>query len=149
MTNANKPPWHGCPTRYAAGIFGDKWCFLLLRDVLLHGKRSYSQFLDSGEGISTNILADRLARLEAAGMLNRSTDPRKGSRMCYAPTRKARDLLPAFIGIMVWSTRYDDHTEAPASFAEAFTDDPKGAIEWYEAEIDRVDAAILGDPLEA
>lgn len=137
-----KEPWHGCPTRYAAGIIGDKWCFLLLRDVLLHGKRSYGEFLDGPEGISTNVLADRLSRLEEAGLLDRQIDPRKGSRVLYFPTRKARDLLPALLGLMVWSTRYDPHTEAPASFAEAFNADPRGTVAWYEAEIDRVDAAI-------
>jgi DNA-binding HxlR family transcriptional regulator len=144
MSNTGKPPWHGCPTRYAAGIIGDKWCFLLLRDILLHGKRTYSELLMSGEKISTNILADRLASLNAADMLERRQDPRKGSRVCYFPTQKARALLPAFIGMMVWSTQYDEHTEAPASFAEAFLNDPKGTIEWYEAEIDRVNATILG-----
>lgn len=135
--------WHGCPTRYAAGVFGDKWCFLILRDVLLHGKRSYSDFLKSPEGISTNILADRLSRLETAKMLDRRIDPRKASRVCYFPTRMARDLLPALVGMMVWSTKYDEHTDAPESFACAFENDPAGTIAWYEAEIDRVDAMIL------
>ncbi len=143
MTKAQKFDWHGCPTRYAAGIFGDKWCFLLLRDALLHGKRTYSDFYNSPEGISTNILADRLSRLEAAGMLDRQIHPRKASKVCYFPTRKARDILPALIGMMVWSTKYDEHTEAPDSFAEAFKNDPDKTIEWYEAEISRVDAEIL------
>ncbi len=144
MTKPRSIDWNGCPTRYAAGIFGDKWCFLLLRDVLLHGKRTYSEFLGSPEGISTNILADRLSRLEAAGMLDRQTDPRKASRVCYFPTRKARDILPALIGVMVWSTKYDARTEAPESFAASFQSDPVGTIEWYEAEIDRVDGEIRG-----
>jgi DNA-binding HxlR family transcriptional regulator len=135
--------WQGCPTRYAAGIFGDKWCFLLLRDVLLHGKRTYSDFLNGPEGISTNILADRLSRLEAAAMLDRQVDPRKASRICYFPTRKARDVLPALISMMVWSTEYDTNTEAPESFARGYKANPAAAIIWYEAEIDRVDAEIF------
>lgn len=146
MAKSEKPPWSGCPTRYVAGIIGDRWCFLLLRDILLHGKRSYSEFLTSGEKISTNILADRLSRLEEAGLLKRQIDPRKGSRVCYFPTRKARDLLPALIGMMVWSTKYDALTEAPDSFARSFQDDPKGSIAWYEAKIDEVDAEILAEP---
>ncbi|MBX2805389.1 MAG: helix-turn-helix transcriptional regulator [Hyphomicrobiales bacterium] len=137
--------WQGCPTRYAAGTFGDKWCFLILRDVLLHGKRTYSDFLNSPEGISTNILADRLSRLEDAAILDRQVDPRKASRVCYFPTRKARDLLPSLIGIMVWSTQYDEHTEAPESFAKAYRADPVETIAWYEAQIDRVDAEIFSE----
>ena len=146
MKKSNELLWQGCPTRYAAGIFGDKWCFLILRDVLLHGKRTYSDFLNASEGISTNILANRLSRLEAAGMLDRQIDPRKASRVCYFPTRKARDVLPALISMMVWSTQYDACTQAPASFAKAFNSDPSGTIAWYEAEIDRVDAEILSKP---
>jgi len=144
MTKHSRETWNGCPTRYAAGIIGDKWCFLLMRDLLLHGKRTYGEFAGSPEQISTNILADRLARLEGAGLLDRRTDPRKGSRVCYFPTRKMRDLLPALLSLMVWSTKYDGFTEAPKSFAEAWAADPVGAIEYYEAGIDRVDAEILG-----
>lgn len=142
MTAADKPPLSGCPVRYAAGIFGDKWCFLLLRDILLHGKRSYSEFLSSEEGISTNILADRLARLEAAEMVTREIDARKKSRVLYFPTAKARALLPAFLGMMVWSTQFDAATEAPPSFAEAFLADPAATVAWYEAEIDKIDAGL-------
>ena len=143
MAQKDRANWNGCPTRYAAGIVGDKWCFLLMRDVLLHGKRTYSEFLGGPEGISTNILADRLARLERSGLLDRRTDPRKGSRVCYFPTRKLRDLLPALLAMMVWSVKYDPATEAPDSFAASYTADPAGTLAWYEAEIDRVDSDIL------
>lgn len=126
--------------RYAAGIFGDKWSFVLLRDVLLHGKRYYGEFLASEEGISTNILAARLSQLEASGMLTRHQDREKRSRVFYLPTRKARDLLPAFLGLMVWSVKHDQATEAPESFAPFVERDPKKAVAWYEAEIDKVNA---------
>lgn len=134
--------WNGCPVRYAAGIFADKWCFIILRDVLLHGKRFYGDFQSSEEGIASNILAARLAHLEAEGMLTRHTDRHKKSRVYYLPTEKSRALLPALLGIMVWSTVYDPSTEAPPSFAAAFRDDPRGTVEWYKKEIDRVNAAI-------
>ncbi|WP_341367861.1 helix-turn-helix domain-containing protein [Yoonia sp. BS5-3] len=144
MAKTVKKPWIGCPVRYAAGIFGDKWSFVLLRDVLLHGKRYYGEFLSSEEGIATNVLATRLQKLEESGMLERHIDPRKKSKVCYIPTAKARALLPAFLGMMVWSTEYDENTEAPDSFAPAFRAHPKETIAWYEAEIDRVNAATLG-----
>lgn len=129
--------------RYAAGIFGDKWCFVLLRDVLLHGKRYYGEFLGSEEGISTNILANRLAQLEKSEMLTRHVDPVKRSRVYYLPTRKARDLLPAFLGLMMWSVQHDPATESPPSFAKAMTEDPVGAVAWYEANIDKVNATLV------
>ncbi|MEP4029906.1 helix-turn-helix domain-containing protein [Roseibium polysiphoniae] len=142
MKKNAKAPWHGCPVRYAAGIFGDKWSFVLLRDVLLHGKRYYGEFQASEEGIATNVLASRLQKLEETGMLSRHIDQKKKSKVCYLPTAKARALLPAFLGMMVWSTEYDDHTEAPPSFAKAFREDPKQTIAWYEAEIDRVNSTV-------
>lgn len=142
MERSKGKSWNGCPVRYAAGIFADKWCFVILRDVLLHGKRYYGDFQASEEGIATNILATRLAHLEAEDMLTRHTDQRKKSRVYYLPTAKARALLPAFLGMMVWSTEHDPNTEAPPTFAAAFRDDPRGTIGWYEAEIDRVNATL-------
>ena len=117
---------------------------MLLRDMLLHGKRYYGEFLASEEGIATNILANRLLNLEEHGMVSRKTDLRKKSKICYIPTEKARALLPAFLGMMVWSTEYDENTEAPKSFAPAFREHPKETIAWYEAEIDRVNSVVNG-----
>jgi DNA-binding HxlR family transcriptional regulator len=142
MSKTVKAPWIGCPVRYAAGIFADKWTFVLLRDVLLLGKRYYGEFLTSEEGIATNVLANRLLKLEENGMLTRHVDQKKKSKICYLPTVKARALLPAFLGMMVWSTEYDKDTEAPASFAPAFREHPKETIAWYEAEIDRINAQV-------
>lgn len=144
MTKKVKAPWIGCPVRYAAGVFGDKWSFVLLRDMLLHGKRYYGEFLASEEGIATNVLANRLLKLEEHGMISRKTDLRKKSKICYIPTEKARALLPAFLGMMVWSMEYDENTEAPKSFAPAFREHPKETIAWYEAEIDRVNSMVNG-----
>ncbi len=142
MAKTDKIDWNGCPVRYAAGVFGDKWSFVLLRDLLLHGKRYYGDFLSSPEGISTNVLADRLLKLEENAMVTRHVDPNKRSKVCYIPTAKARALLPAFLGLMVWSTQFDEDGEAPESFAKSFNSDPKGTIAWFNAEIDRVNAAL-------
>jgi len=101
-----------------------------------------SRFLSSEEGIATNVLADRLQKLEQNGMLTSHIDHQKKSKKCYLPTPKARALLPALLGMMVWSTEYDQCTEAPKSFAEAFRNDPKETIVWYEREIDRINAEV-------
>ena len=88
------------------------------------------------------ILADRLSKLELGGMITRHTDQAKKSKICYLPTPKARALLPAFLHMMVWSTVYDEATEAPASFAAAFRENPEATLAWYEAEIDRVNETV-------
>lgn len=142
MTRTDKIEWAGCPVRYAAGIFGDKWAFVILRDVLLHGKRFYGDFQRSEERISSNILAARLAHLEASGMLTRHVDQRKKSRVYYLPTAKAQALLPALLALMVWSTEHDDQTDAPPSFARAVNEDPGAAVQWYRDEITEVNTRL-------
>jgi len=142
MRKTKSSKWQGCPTRYAAGIFGDKWCFVLLRDVLLVGKRFYGEFLTSQEGISTNILANRLIRLEKNGMFTRHPDLNKKSRVYYLPTEKAKALIPTLLAMMVWAAKYDGETEAPAHFTKTYAADPAGMANWYLEKIDRVNARL-------
>ena len=88
----------------------------MLRDLLFMGKRRYREFLASEEGISTNILADRLRRLEAEGLMTKSRDRKSRRQYVYTPTRKGLGLLPVILEIVRWSARYDPKTAAPASF---------------------------------
>ena len=62
----------GCPINFGLEIFGDRWTLLILRDLLLQNKRRFQELLQSDEGIATNILADRLKRLEAAGVIDQA-----------------------------------------------------------------------------
>jgi len=142
MSKSEKISWAGCPVRYAADMFGDKWSFVLLRDILLHGKRYYGEFLSSQESISTNILADRLLKLEKNKLVTRQIDKHKKSKVCYLPTQKARALLPALLHMMVWATQYDEQTQAPEGFAAAFAKNPKETIASYQAEIDRANIRV-------
>jgi DNA-binding HxlR family transcriptional regulator len=108
----------GCPVRLAAGIFGDRWTMILLRDLLFRGYRRYGQLLRNGEGISTNILADRLNRLEENGLLTREPDPENGTRVIYQPTRKAVSLIPIFVAIMEWGIETDPDCGMTREFLE-------------------------------
>ncbi|WP_170479980.1 winged helix-turn-helix transcriptional regulator [Ruegeria arenilitoris] len=92
------------------------------------------------------FFANRLSKLETEGIFDREVDPRKASRICYFPTGKARDLLPALLNLMLWSTKYDENTEAPNSFAEELQKDFSGAVAWYETEIERVNSEIFSTP---
>ena len=109
---------HGCPIRFGLGLFGDRWSLLIIRDLMFKGRRFYREFLNAGEGISTNILADRLSRLEDAGIVEKSPDPSHGKRIVYSLTFKGLDLLPVMFAIMDWSEKYDDQTEVPREFIE-------------------------------
>lgn len=76
------------------------------------------EFAAAGEGIATNILADRLAKLEAAGILTKRPDPADARRVHYRLTEKGIALAPALVEIVLWSARYED-TDAPASTVRA------------------------------
>lgn len=96
-----------CPISCSLDIFGDKWSLLIIRDVMLRGKVSYSEFLESEEKISTNILANRLSVLEAENILRKDVSPANKSKFIYSLTQKGADLLPIVIEIMDWGAKYN------------------------------------------
>lgn len=95
-----------CPIAAALDLFGDRWTLLVLRDMLLRGKQRYREFLASPEGIASNILAERLKRLEAAGLVSRQTDPEDARQMIYTPTDTGRSLAPLLRDIAIWGRKY-------------------------------------------
>lgn len=103
-----KPSLSGkCPISFGLDIFGDRWSLLIIRDMMLKGKRHYGDFLKSDEKISTNILASRLVRLEDQGIITKTQDTEKRSKFVYALTKKGEDLRPTLEAIMDWSAVYD------------------------------------------
>lgn len=91
-----------CPVCFSLDIFGDKWTLLIVRDLLVYGKRHYREFLASGEGIATNILADRLKSLVDNGLVQREDDPAHKSQAIYTPTAKALALAPVLEAMVTW-----------------------------------------------
>ena len=97
-----------CPISTALDIFGDKWSLLIIRDMAFVGKSTYGNFLESGEHIATNILADRLAMLEWVGIIPRDKHPESKVKILYKLTPKGIDLLPVLAEIIIWSDKYYD-----------------------------------------
>ncbi len=95
-----------CPLNYGLEIFGDKWTLLIIRDLMFFGKRYYNEFLSSNEGISTTVLADRLALLEKQKIIKKQKDPEHKQKIVYSLTQKGIDLLPIIINIGMWSSTY-------------------------------------------
>ncbi len=124
-----------CPIAFALDIFGDKWSLLLLRDLLFKNKRHYSELLAAEEGISTNILSERLARLEAEGLIAKSRDKTNRRQFIYSPTQKGLDLLPALLEISLWSAKYDPKTAAPPALMRRIRADRDGFIRELEASL--------------
>jgi DNA-binding HxlR family transcriptional regulator len=98
-----------CPISCSLDIFGDKWSLLIIRDIMLRGKMSYSEFLESEEKIASNILVNRLALLESEHILFKEVSPKNKSKHMYSLTQKGADLLPIVIEIMDWGAKYNEN----------------------------------------
>lgn len=121
-----KSPRSHCPISFALDLFGDRWTLLILRDVMLKNKSRFQDFLACEEKIATNVLADRLRKLEAHGILSKTDDPDSGRQFRYAPTTKGLDLLPVLLEIIRWSGRHDPKTAAPRAFLRRLERDAHG-----------------------
>jgi len=98
----------GCPLNASVETLGDRWSLLIIRDMMLRGSRTYKEFLESYEGIATNILADRLRKLEAHGIITTERDPSDGRRLFYLLTAKGIDLAPVLTEMVLWAARHED-----------------------------------------
>lgn len=95
-------------------MFGDRWSLLIVRDLMVRGLRTFKEFQESGEGIATNILADRLYRLGAMGIITAEVEARDGRRVNYRLTEKGIDLAPVLLELLIWAARHAK-TAAPCA----------------------------------
>lgn len=142
MPKKAETPWWGCPIRFGVGVFGDRWTLLVLRDLMFKGKARFGEFGDPEERLATNILADRLKKLEAAGMVTKSRDPNKGTQNIYRLTEKSIDLLPVMLALINWSETYDQKTGVPRDFIRGLRKNPKAFERRLRRELEK---AHLGD----
>ena len=96
-----------CPINFALETFGDMWSLLIVRDIVYFGKKTYGEFLESDEGIATNILASRLAQLEQKGVLLKKPHDTDKRKEVYALTEKGLDLIPILLELANWSAQHD------------------------------------------
>lgn len=97
----------GCPVSIALEVFGDRWSLLIVRDLMARGFRSFKDFLSSGEGIASNILADRLRKLERAGIVASEPEESDARRVNYRLTEKGIDLAPVMLDLFIWGARHE------------------------------------------
>ena len=117
-----------CPINFALEIFGDRWTFLIVRDLMFKGKHYYGEFLTSEENIATNILADRLALLEMNGIISKSSDPSHKQKIIYRLTLKGIDLIPILVEVIMWSAKYDKDSAVDLNFVKSVEQDKVGLI---------------------
>jgi DNA-binding HxlR family transcriptional regulator len=98
----------GCPLNASVEMLGDRWSLLIIRDMMLCGARSYQEFLEGYEGIATNILADRLRKLMAHGIITTEKDPSDGRKLIYLLTAKGIDLAPVLTEMVLWASAHEE-----------------------------------------
>jgi DNA-binding HxlR family transcriptional regulator len=97
-----------CPLNASVEILGDRWSLLIIRDMMLRGARSYTEFLECDEGIATNILADRLRKLVAYGIITTEPDPSDGRKFIYLLTAKGIALAPVLTEMVLWAASHEE-----------------------------------------
>jgi DNA-binding HxlR family transcriptional regulator len=118
----------GCPVSVSLEILGDRWSLLIVRDLMVRGYRTFREFRQSGESIATNILADRLRKLEAAGIIVSEGEESDARRVNYRLTEKGIDLAPVLLDLLIWGARHEE-TMAPCAVIDRMEKDRDAVIE--------------------
>lgn len=116
----SSPKRSNCPLNAFLEALGDRWSLLIIRDLLFKGRRRYNEFLEGGEKVATNILGDRLHRLESAGIVSGRRDEADARRRIYELTDKGLDLAPVIVEMVLWGARYHK-TAAPPDVIRKMT----------------------------
>jgi DNA-binding HxlR family transcriptional regulator len=134
-----------CPINFALETFGDPWSLLLIRDIVYFGKKTYGEFLASEEGMATNILASRLARLEEQGILMKKSSRQDKRKEEYVLTEKGLDLIPVLVEVANWSAEHDPHTAAPAAWIALMRADREKMIGLIRETVQSGGAVFVGE----
>lgn len=112
----------GCAINLTLEAIGDKWSLLVIRDIIFGGRRHFRELLNSEEGISSNILADRLKALTEAGILTRADDPAHKQKVIYSLTEQGIEILPILAAMSAWGVKYLPVTEELGIRAKLLTE---------------------------
>lgn len=134
----------GCPINLSLEVFGDRWSLIILRDMVFGGRRHFRELLtQSEEGISSNILADRLKMLLDEGMITKADDPTHKQKAVYSLTEKSIALVPIFAHLGAWGRRYLPVSEELSIRAQLLEEGGPAMWEQFMAELRE---AHLGEP---
>lgn len=125
----------GCPISLSLELLGDRWTFLIIRDMAFAGKKHFREFLQSDEGISSRTLAERLQTLQDEGIIFRHDDPRHRLKLVYRLTEAGMDLLPLLVELGAWGSKYRRADNDLSRFAQQMKAGGKQAIERKKKEL--------------
>lgn len=133
----------GCPINLTLEVLGDRWSLIVIRDIIFGNRRRYRELLtQSEEGIASNVLADRLKRLVAAGLLSKADDPRHKQSAIYSLTEPAIQLVPLLAHMGAWGRRHAPATKELSIRAELLED---GGPAMWGALMDELRGMHLGE----
>ncbi len=124
-----------CPISYALDFFGDKWSLLIIRDMVFDGKKFYKEFKNSGEGIATNILSDRLKKLELSGIIESKVYEKLKTQKEYTLTQKGKGLVPVLVEMILWSASHKDGLAVTEEFIHKAHNDRKLVLDTIIAQM--------------
>jgi DNA-binding HxlR family transcriptional regulator len=145
MKNTAHRQRSGCPINLAVEVFGDKWSLVILRDMMFGNRRHFRELLTlSDEGISSNILADRLKSLRDSGMISKVDDPSHKQKAIYSLTEKSIALVPVFAQIGAWGRRYLPATEEMSIRAQLLEEGGPGMWQAFMEELGEKHLGVPG-----
>jgi DNA-binding HxlR family transcriptional regulator len=127
-----------CPFSCSLDIWGDKWSLLIIRNLMFYNVNTYGEFLKAPEKIATNILADRLASLEKAGLITKQEHPESKVKIFYKLTQMGIDLLPVMVEISAWADKYFEIAPYAKKMTEIAKKDRDGFIETLSEQLAKV-----------
>ncbi len=125
--NAKAPRRSDCPLNVCLEIFGDRWSLLVVRDLLFKRRHEFKDYLAAKEKIASNILSDRLRRLEENGIIMKSVHPTDARRVDYRLTEKGLDLAPLLFEMALWATKHEG-THAPTPLLRRMSEDRENLL---------------------
>lgn len=117
-----------CPISIALELLGDAWSLLIVRDLMFKGRKTYKEFLEGGEGIASNVLAARLKRLEASGIITSRPDPDDARRRLFILTERGIALAPVLVEVVIWSATHFQ-TAAPRAVTKKMVEEREKVLD--------------------
>ena len=134
----------GCPINLTLEVLGDRWSLLVIRDIIFGDRRHYRELLlNSKEGISSNILANRLKTLLDRGIISKTDDPTHKQKAIYSLTEQGIELLPILAQIGSWGVKYLPVSRELGIRAQLLAD---GGPRMWEAFMDELRERHLSKP---
>ena len=124
-----KKPKSYCPQNLILEVIGDRWTLLIIRDIMINGKRYFREFMQSNEKISSNILAARLKLLDDEQIIYRQDDPQHKQKVRYSLTQRGIDLFPILMENARWSLKHKPVAAADADIAKQILEGGSEAIQ--------------------